>query len=83
MSYSTCRFCGKSEFDYDGMVKYSVRHYAHFRCFLENKGANGFLDLHDWQIVEFPYRLLEEFGLTGDAIRAMERIKEREEVQKA
>jgi hypothetical protein len=74
MALQTCRFCGKD--DFDGMVKYGVRHHAHFRCFLEAKGANGYLNLHDWQMVEFPYKLLEEFGLTGDAADANRRIEE-------
>jgi hypothetical protein len=73
--YQTCRFCGKS--GYDGMVRYGVRHNAHFRCFLEAKGAAGYRKLHDWQMVDFPYRLLEEFGLIGDAIEANRRIEER------
>jgi hypothetical protein len=70
--YKTCRFCGEGGFD--GMVKYGVRHHAHYRCFLEAKGANGYLGLHDWQMVDFPYNLLVEFGLTSDAYAASDRI---------
>jgi hypothetical protein len=62
---STCRFCKKSSFDGDGMVKYGVRHYAHFKCYLE--AGKGLDALHDWQAREFPYRLLKERGLLGRA----------------
>lgn len=58
---STCRFCKGSSMDGDGMVKYGVRHYAHFKCYLEaGKTLDG---LHDWQVLEFPYRLLKAHGL--------------------
>jgi hypothetical protein len=68
---ANCRFCE----DYTGeLVKYSIRHYAHHRCYL--KAGKPLNDLHDWKIVRFPYRLLEEYGLTDDARRAQERIDE-------
>lgn len=56
----TCRFC-KSWKDEDRMVKYGVRHYAHFECYLDaGKSLDG---LHDWQIIAFPAVLLKERGL--------------------
>jgi len=33
--FHTCRFCGKSMRFYEG-VKYGVRHYAHFACYLDS-----------------------------------------------
>lgn len=57
--YNTCRFC--SEFDRDGMVQYGVRHYAHFDCYLE--AGKSLDDLQDWQVGQFPFRLLKERGL--------------------
>lgn len=70
----TCQFCEKfnhsgvahpmgSKLKYDGKVKYGVRHYAHFECFLANKGREGFKTLHGWQQRQFPYFLLKEWGL--------------------
>jgi hypothetical protein len=76
MSLMTCRFCGKSEYDDQKMVHYSTRHYAHHRCYLERKKPLS--DLHDWQIVRFPYRLLQEFGLIREADAAFARIKKAE-----
>lgn len=32
----TCRLCGKIAWEWD-LVKYSTRHYAHARCFIERK----------------------------------------------
>ena len=43
------------------MVKYGVRHYAHFECYLD--AGKDLEALHDWQIVSFPYRLLIARGL--------------------
>jgi hypothetical protein len=59
--FSTCRFCGSSEYDADKMVKYGVRHYAHHVCYL--KAGKLLSDLHPWQIEQFPYRLLQNFKL--------------------
>lgn len=56
----TCRFC-QSLKNEDQMVKYGVRHYAHFECYLD---AGKKLDaLHAWQIYQFPHRLLKARGL--------------------
>jgi hypothetical protein len=61
----TCRFCKESSFDTDKMVKYGVRHYAHFKCYLD--AGKSLDDLHSWQVGQFPYRLLKERGLAGFA----------------
>lgn len=55
---ANCRFC--TNWRDQGMVKYGVRHYAHFKCYLEN--GKPLADLHGWQLGEFPYRLLREHG---------------------
>lgn len=55
----TCRFC-KSWKDEDRMVKYGVRHYAHFDCYLE--AGKPLSDLHGWQLGQFPRSLLKEHG---------------------
>lgn len=68
---STCRFCGKSEYNHDVMVKYGVRHYAHFACYLD--AGKALTDLHDWQIGRFPFRLLKQRGLEATAVAAAER----------
>lgn len=53
-----CRFC--NNWRDQGMVKYGRRHYAHYRCYLES--GKSLADLPDWQIGEFPARLLVEFN---------------------
>ena len=61
MGYCNCRFCKQMSPDGDGLVKYGVRHYAHFKCYLD--AGKSLDDLHDWQVGQFPYRLLKERGL--------------------
>jgi hypothetical protein len=60
--YNTCRFCKKSSLDSsEDMVKYSTRHYAHFKCYLD---AGKTLDqLSAWKVAHFPYFLLKEHNL--------------------
>jgi len=70
---NTCRFCNGAEYS-DAqirMVKYGVRHYAHFKCYLE--AGKSLDDLHSWQVREFPYRLLKEHGLLKHP-KLMERV---------
>jgi hypothetical protein len=58
-SLQTCRFCKESDYaGTDTMVKYGVRHYAHFACYLD--AGKKLEDLHAWQVGLFPYRLLKE-----------------------
>jgi hypothetical protein len=62
MSFNTCRFCQKSSFDSgDDMVKYGVRHYAHFRCYLD--AGKSLDDLAAWKVGQFPFFLLKDRGL--------------------
>jgi len=72
MALSTCRFCGKHSSDGDGMVKYGVRHYAHYACYLE--AGKKLTDLHDWQIVDFPARLIKQHDLWAIADAAYARL---------
>lgn len=66
---STCRFCKNWKGE---MVKYEVRHYAHFECYLD--AGKKLEDLHDWQIGKFPYRLIKARGLEAIALAAHERV---------
>lgn len=70
---ATCRFC-KSWRDEERMVKYGVRHYAHFHCYLD--AGKSLEVLPDWQIIKFPYRLLKDRGLTTLAQAAYARLQE-------
>ena len=58
--YCNCRFCKKPSIDGDGMVKYGVRHHAHFKCYLD--AGKSLRDLHDWQIIQLLQHELEEAG---------------------
>lgn len=64
---STCRFCDGTSSDGDNMVKYGVRHYAHFKCYLD--AGKTLATLHDWQVGQFPFRLLKERGLDTEALQ--------------
>ena len=75
MSYCNCRFCKKPSVDGDGMVKYSVRHHAHFKCYLD--AGKSLRDLHDWQIIQFPHFLLKDRGLLDQGMAAYDREMEK------
>ena len=60
-----CRFCSDRS---EPRVKYGVRHYAHFKCYLD--AGKKLSDLHAWQVGEFPFRLLKERGLEVEAFAA-------------
>ncbi len=66
----TCRFC-KSWKNEDQMVKYGVRHYAHFDCYLD--AGKKLDDLHDWQVITFPHKLIRDRGLMPVAMAAYDR----------
>lgn len=63
----TCRFCGGSSFNADEMVRYSLRHNAHFACYLDS--GKKLSELKPWQIGRFPYGLLRDRGLLDEAMR--------------
>ena len=70
----TCQFCEKFRYSiggcnsaklkYGGKVKYGVRHYAHWECFLANKGLCAFKALPEWKQKQAPYLLLKEWGIS-------------------
>jgi hypothetical protein len=60
----TCRLCKDFILQREG-VQYGRRHHAHHACYL-NAGKK-LADLHPWQVGLFPYRLLQEHGLTKEA----------------
>ena len=64
-----CRFCDART---DAQVKYGVRHYAHFKCYLD--AGKKLSDLHAWQVGEFPFRLLKERGLEAEAYAALAEV---------
>lgn len=67
--WATCRFC-KETAHQDRMVKYGVRHYAHFNCYLDNKTLHKLLP---WQIGQFPWKLIKERGLEAEAAECSRR----------
>lgn len=62
LSFNTCRFCGDGD---QAMVRYGIRHHAHFKCYLD--AGKKLSDLHPWQVRQFPYKLLKERGLLDEA----------------
>jgi len=70
-NYCNCRFCKKLSFDGDGMVKYGTRHYAHFECYLA--AGKPLSALRDWQVIQFPHRLLKDRGLLDQGMAAYDR----------
>jgi hypothetical protein len=70
----TCRFCGEQDTNgTDSMVKYGVRHHAHFACYLD---AGKRLDaLHAWQVGTFPYKVLKDRDyLAGGLLEEADRL---------
>ena len=71
MKYSyleTCRFCKKSNYeDSRPMVKYSVRHNAHWDCMLRRLSLEMQMELLAtfpvWKLDQAPFMLLDELGL--------------------
>ncbi len=61
----TCRLCQHDVRHYEA-VKYGVRHYAHFACYLDHKKL---ADLPKWKIYSCPWRLIAERGLEKEVER--------------
>jgi hypothetical protein len=55
-----CRFCKEYASDRSDLIRYGIRHYACYACYLDRKGVE---DLTPDDLRRFPYRLLEERGL--------------------
>jgi hypothetical protein len=64
MTTSTCRFCKELV---DRGVKYSTRHYAHYDCYLD--AGKSLSDLTQWQVSQFPFRLIMDRGLQNEVER--------------
>lgn len=75
IEFRSCQFCRKSA-DTDDLVKYGVRHYAHFGCYLE--AGKSLDDLHAWQVRQFPFKLLRERGLLEQVDQIEKRDAQRE-----
>ena len=61
-----CRICKKDSGAYHDdqrMLKYGVRHYAHYHCWLDKKGINSFDGLSRWKLRQFPFFSVKEAGL--------------------
>ena len=69
MRWRHCRIC-KQQADDSRLVKYAVRHYAHFRCYLE--AGKSLADLSSWQVSLFPARILKDHELLEQTIAAAE-----------
>jgi hypothetical protein len=72
---NTCRFCKSHMTTRDKLVKYGTRHYAHFACYLD--AGKSLSDLRDWQIMQFPFRLIVDRGLREIAEHACAREQAR------
>jgi hypothetical protein len=73
-----CRIC-KGYHTHDDrkgrLLKYSTRHYAHFTCWMEKHGADGFKSLSAWKLKQFPVLPASKLGLLKaleDAVRSAE-----------
>jgi hypothetical protein len=60
---AVCRICHQYDTE-DDLVKYAVRHYAHFRCYLAD--GRKLHALKVWQIKRFPVRVLRDFEQLND-----------------
>lgn len=62
MRLNTCRLC--DDYMSQDLVKYGARHYAHYKCYL--KAGKPLSILPSWQIAQFPFFLLKEYGLIDE-----------------
>lgn len=68
--FRTCRLCQERARSTD-MVRYGLRHYAHYRCYLD--AGKSLDELPTVSVGEFPYRLLMEYGLAEHAEAILDR----------
>lgn len=61
---ATCRICHEYGSE-DRMVRYGIRHRAHFHCYLD--AGKPLSDLSPFKVAEFPFRLLKDRGLLEQA----------------
>lgn len=62
----TCRVCHEAGPEYL-FIKYGVRHYAHFACYLD--AGKPLSDLRKWQIESFPFKVILDRGLMPEVER--------------
>lgn len=67
-----CRFCGRHESALN-LLKYGVRHYAHYRCYLAGGGTLAALTA--WQVSRFPAGVLRIHGVADEAARIVANAK--------
>jgi hypothetical protein len=60
----------------EDLLQYGTRHYAHYECYL--KAGKKIDDLHAWQIRNYPYRLLKDYGLVETANRLLAEADKRD-----
>lgn len=66
MDYQTCRFCGEGSYHAStSMVRYGIRHWAHWRCYIRRRGITG---LKRHQLEAAPYFALKDAGLVDDVM---------------
>lgn len=65
-TWNTCRVCHEAGPSLR-MVKYGIRHHAHFACYIEAK--RPLATLPAWQVRRFPALLLNQHGLLAEAER--------------
>lgn len=70
MAWSTCRHC-REPITGEG-VRYAVRHHMHFACYLDS--GKTIAKLTDWQVGQFPFRLIRERGLEAEVQARMQGI---------
>jgi hypothetical protein len=68
---NTCRFC-KDWRRGGGLIKYSVRHYAHLECAIAKQGPRWLKNLTTWQLEQVMRLARKEVRRLGleDALRA-------------
>lgn len=76
-----CTICKTHEHDEDRLLKHSVRHYAHFKCWLD--AGRGLETLKPWQVGKFPFRLLKERGLLEQAEAILDADKQAQIARRA
>jgi hypothetical protein len=64
MTYNHCRFC--EDWRDQNLIRYSTRHYAHPKCWLDRKPL---AELPWHQIEQMPWMLLTQRGLLSEAQR--------------
>lgn len=70
-SRTTCYLCGKVAKRGD-LIRYTIRNYAHPRCFLVWGGPKALQKLTKSTVEDLPMKLVREFGLEQSAHNILE-----------